>query len=582
MVCSVSLVESAREQVMSKRLLSTSPPSPGPKTPVGFRPAKGGFGSPGPLRRVIVISLALPFAGCALVGPDFKKPTAPVAASYTDVDGKPISQLGGDASASKTEEIRDWWTVFHDPTLDRLIDTAYHQNLTLVSAGTRVLEARAELGIAVGEWYPQQQQVGGSVNYNRFSKQDAFAFANPPGNFWRASLGTALAWELDFWGKFRRGIESADASYLASIASYDDVLVTLLGDVATTYIGIRTVQKQIDLAQQNIARQRRALSIANDRFRNGATTRLDVYQAQAVLGATEARVPQLANQLQEGINVLHVLLGMPPSAINDMLAQSAGIPVAPGKIDLGIPADLLRRRPDIRTAEFRAAAQSAQIGVAKADLYPSFSLVGNIGLVSSNVGKASLGDIFTHGAVAYSFGPSFQWNILNYGQITNNVRVQDARLQALLVDYKNTVLKAQQEVENGIAAFVLSRQAADALRGTVTAADGALNLAFTQYQEGLSDFTTVLTAEQNLLESENALAVTMGQTATSLAMLYRALGGGWEIRAGKDFVPAATKDEMKNRTNWGGILQTPSEGQAVPPPEPSGPKKGPFVDAPIW
>lgn len=559
---------------MSRWLFGISP------SPAGSETVRAS-GSQVRLPRVVALSLVLPFAGCALVGPDFKKPAAPVATSYTDVDGKPVSQLGGDASASKTEELRDWWTVFHDPTLDRLIDTAYHNNLTLVSAGTRVLEARAELGIAVGEWYPQQQDIGGAVNYNRFSKRDAFAFANPPGNFWRASLGTALAWELDFWGKFRRGIESADASYLASIASYDDVLATLLGDVATTYIGIRTVQKQIALAKQNIARQRRALTIANDRFRNGATTRLDVYQAQAVLGATEARVPQLTSQLQEGINVLHVLLGMPPSAINDILAQSADIPVAPPKVDLGIPADLLRRRPDIRTAEFRAAAQSAQIGVAKADLYPSFSLVGNIGLVSSSAGKASLGDIFTHGALAYSFGPSFQWNILNYGQITNNVRLQDARLQTLLVDYKNTVLKAQQEVENGIASFVLSRQTADALRGTVTAATGALDLSFTQYREGLSDFTTVLTAEQNLLESENALAVTMGQTASSLALLYRALGGGWEIRAGKDFIPAATKEEMKGRTNWGGMLQTP-EAQSVSPPEPGRPRKGPFTDAPIW
>lgn len=553
------------------------------------------FGRPTPNKTIcstLAISIAL--SGCTLVGPDFVKPSAPVADAYLPVETSPAARP---RSASKQEpakvvsaqenpgqaaDLTHWWTLFKDPTLNRLIDAAYNQNLTLQSAGTRVLEARAELGIATGNLFPQQQQLGGSFNYNRLSKEDAFSFSNPPSNFWRASLGAQLAWELDFWGKFRRNIESADASYIASVANYDDVLVTLLANVATTYIGIRTVQKQIDLANTNIVRQQKALSIASDRFKNGATSQLDVFQAQNVLGATKAKVPQLRIQLQEGIDVLRVLLGIAPQSIDGMLATSSGIPTAPNAVNVGIPADLLRRRPDIRNAEFAAAAQSAQIGVAKADLFPAFSLVGNVGLISSNVGQANLADLFTHHAIAYSFGPTFQWNIFNYGQITNNVRVQDAHLQSLLVDYQNTVLKAQQEVEDGIAQFVLSDEQAINLRDSVTAATGALNLAFTQYQEGLTDFTTVLTAEENLLDAETNLAAATGATSTGVVQIYRALGGGWEIGAGKEFVPPATQDQMRKRTNWGDLLPI-SAGSTPEAPQPAPPKiDDTSIPAPAW
>jgi outer membrane protein TolC len=293
-------------------------------------------------------------------------------------------------------------------------------------------------------------------------------------------------------------------------------------------------------------------------------------------------VPQLRIQLQEGINLLRVLLGIAPQSLDGMLVTSSGIPAAPRALNIGIPADLLRRRPDIRNAELNAAAQSAQIGVAKADLFPAFSLVGNVGFISSNVAQASLSDLFTHRAIAYSFGPTFQWNIFNYGQITNNVRVQDARLQALLVDYQNAVLKAQQEVQDGMARFILSDEQAINLRDSVTAATGALNLAFTQYQEGLTDFTTVLTAEQNLLDAENNLAAANGATSTGLVQIYRALGGGWEISAGKEFVPPAIGDQMRKRTNWGDLLPI-SAGPDPSAPQPEPPKiDGTSIPAPAW
>jgi outer membrane protein TolC len=255
------------------------------------------------------------------------------------------------------------------------------------------------------------------------------------------------------------------------------------------------------------------------------------------------------------------------------------IPTAPGNIAVGIPADLLRRRPDIRRAELQAAAQSAQIGFAKADLLPTFSLLGNVGTLSSNIGKASLSDVFTAESLAFAAGPSVQWNILNYGQITNNVRVQDARFQALLVDYLNSVLRAQQEVENGIAAFTQSQSEVVFLTKSVAAAKDALRIALIQYKEGTMDFTTVLLAEQNLYEAQNSLAIATGAVPLGAIATYRAMGGGWQLREGHDFVPADTRDEMSKRTNWGTLL-APQLIRPQAPGLPSPNDVGPLVRPP--
>lgn len=523
--------------------------APAPSGEAALRPARWH------LILILVAALPLMCAGC-LVGPDFSSPSAPISGKWLE-SGDPSVRSGHQLS-------RNWWTVFNDPILDRLIEIAYGQNLTLVSAGTRVLQARAELGVAIGEFYPQSQQATSSLIYDRPSHADPTATPQSQiSGFWRASLGTTINWELDFWGKFRRGIESADAAYLSSIASYDDVLVTLVGDVATTYIGIRTLQTQIGIARDNIVKQKKALAIAEARFHGGIATKLDVYQAQNVLGQTEATVPQLTAQLNQGLDALRVLLGMPPQRLDDLLRGPTAIPVPPIDVAVGIPADLVRRRPDIRAAELAAAAQSAQIGIAKADLFPAFGLLGTFGTVSSNINGNRLSDLVMGRGIAFAFGPSFQWNILNYGQITNTVRVQDAKLQELLVDYQNTVLKAEQQVEDGLTSFLQGREQVDFLRQSVAAANAALGLAFLQYQLGTRDFTTVLTAEQNLYTAENDLAIASGSVSTGLASVYRALGGGWQIRDGNEFVPAATQAEMTKRTDWGDLL--PPAGQKQPP-----------------
>src|SRR3954451_11304868 len=302
------------------------------------------------LRSAAALMILGPLAAC-MVGPDFKTPIAPVAERFLKQGGPVLA-----ASA----DYRSWWKAFNDPVLNRLIDLAYAQNLTLLSAGTRVIEARAALGIAIGEFYPQSQQAVGALTRTGVSRYDPSSTPFGPRYFWTDNLGARAAWELDFWGKFRRGVESADAAYLASIATYNDVLVTLLSDVTTTYIGIRTTQRQIEIAQENVVKQRKSLQIARDRYTGGIASKLPVYQAENVLGQTESAIPQLQVQLDKGLNALRLLLGMPPRSLDDLLSGARGIPVPPASIAVGIPADLVRRRPDIRAAELTAAAQSAQ------------------------------------------------------------------------------------------------------------------------------------------------------------------------------------------------------------------------------
>ncbi len=524
------------------------------------------------------LTMSLTLTGCMMVGPDYQAPVAPVAEKW----------IGwGDRPGKDSPDLRAWWRVFHDPVLNKLIDLASEQNLTLLSAGTRVLEARAQLGVAVGELFPQSQQGQGLLRYQRMSQAvplGAGGASNALRNFWLDALNIQAAWEIDIWGKFRRGVESADAAYLSSIASYDDVLVTLMGDVASTYVGIRVLEKQIAIARANVVRQREAARVARDRYEGGAESLLDVHQAENILANTEASVPRLQIQLNKGLNALRVLLGMPPRSLDFLMSRGTGhIPQPQGKVSLGPPADLLRRRPDIRAAELRAMAQSAQIGVAKAELLPAISISGNFGGVASDTNGRNLGDVVNPVGRAFMLGPSFKWNVLNYGQITNNVRLQDAKLQQYLIDYQNAVLRAQQEVENGIYTYRLSQTEAAFLQKGVREAQGAVTIALLEYQQGTRDFTTMLNAQQYVYDTENSYATAAGNVANGLIMIYRSLGGGWQIREGKPFVPEKVAQEMRTRTDWGAILapESPAPTQStgdLPAPE----NVGPLIRWPDW
>jgi NodT family efflux transporter outer membrane factor (OMF) lipoprotein len=500
-----------------------------------------------PCKHYSVLLILLLLTGCIKVGPNFTPPPVAVSQAWLDAGDQRVKP--------EPTEYRNWWRVFNDPVLDQLIDRAYRENLSLRIAGVRVLEARAQLGIAVGGLFPQTQQAFGSFQYNRTSErapQAAFLSSNL--SYRQSEIGLQAAWELDFWGKFRRAIESADASLLASVADYDNTLVSLTADVANSYVLIRTLEKRLDIARQNVETQKENLKIAEARFRYGTTSQLDLEQAKTVLNDTLASIPVLETQLRQAKNALSVLLGLPPGHLTSFLEGTSEIPVSPPEAVVGIPVDLLRRRPDIRSAEHQAAAQCAQIGVAKADLYPAFSLSGNFGFLSSDVGKFNLSDMFQWKSRTVQAGPSVQWNILNYGRITNNVRVQDARFEQLLINYQNAVLKAQQEVEDALVAFLRAQERAEFLGQSTTAAKRSLDLAVMQYREGTKDFTTVLIAQQALLNEQDNLANTLGNISSSLVGVYRALGGGWEIRDGKDLVPPEIREEMAKRTNWGRLL----------------------------
>ena len=524
-----------------------------------------------PLRLcLLLLMINFLLSGCTKVGPNFLRPKVKVAPNWMEAGDKRVKD--------EPANYRNWWHAFNDPVLDRLIDRAYSENLSLRIAGVRVLEARAQLGIAAGGLYPQTQQAFGFFQYNRTSERAPLANLEPRSllEFRQSEIGLLASWELDFWGKFRRAVESADAGLLATIANYDDALVSLTADVANIYIQIRTLEKRLHIARQNVETQKESLEIAEDRFQHGIAPELDVEQAKTVLHDTVASVPSLETQLQQTKNALSVLLGLPPGDLADLMEGAQEIPVSPPRVVVGIPADLLRRRPDIRSAEHQAAAQCAQIGVAKSDLYPAFSLTGTFGFLSSDAGKFGLSDMFQWKSRTAQVGPSLRWDIFNYGRITNNIRAQDARFQELLIAYHNTVLKAQQEVEDNLTAFLRAQERSESLAQSTAAAKKSFDLAVLLYRAGLADFTTVLISQQAVLNEQDKLAVTLGNISSSLVGVYRALGGGWEIREGKDLVPRDIEEEMAKRTNWGKLLGPTSYN----PPAAEKPKS--LIRAPDW
>src|SRR5215212_7710774 len=371
--------------------------------------------------------------GCK-VGPNYMRPAAPVESAWID-DANPRLKSEGQLLSA-------WWTVFNDPALNQLIQTAYQQNLTLRQAGARILEARAQLGIARGELFPQTQNVFAQYSRNKLSNK----IANPPAAQWFSQwdVGATASWELDFWGRFRRAIEAADAELDASVEDYDDVLVVLLSDVATNYVQYRTFEQRLAYARANAGFQRKSYDLATDKLQHGATTERDQQQAKQALEQTEALIPVLEIGKRQAANRLCVLLGMPPTNLDQILGPGAGVPTTPPDVIFGVPCDLLRRRPDVRRAERQVAAQSARIGVATSNLYPHISLIGTLGYEAEN-----FSDLFSSRSFFGSIGPSVRWDILNYGRLVNGIRVQDALFQTRVLDYQNAVLRAGREVEDG-------------------------------------------------------------------------------------------------------------------------------------
>ncbi len=495
-------------------------------------------------------------AGGCKVGPDYTRPAAPVADQWID----PAAAAPGEAPAPSPE----WWTQFGDPVLEGLVRQALDQNLTLRAAGLRVLQARAVRGITAGEFFPQQQQAFGGIAANQFSENTPEGLGD--NSLTRSSIGLQAAWELDFWGKFRRAIESSDAALLATVADYDTVLVALAADVAATYVQARSFQERLQLARSNVQLQEDTLRLTEIRFKAGAVSQLDVVTAKALLSSTQALIPQFEDGLRQSIVALCVLLGRTPSDLEQELGGPGVVPTPPANIALGIPADLMRRRPDVRRAERIAAAACAQIGVAEADFYPSISIAGATGFAAADFTSggvsADLGDLFDSDSFEGFIGLNVNWAFLNYGRIANNVRLQDAQFQEAVTQYQDTVLRAAADVEGGLSAFLRSRERADRLAETVEAQQRAADLALIQYKAGAVDFIRVNFAQTDLVEQQDQLASARADSALGAVATYRALGGGWEVRlvgGGREFIPAETADEMKARTNWGDLISVDYE-----------------------
>lgn len=480
-----------------------------------------------------------------MVGPNFSTPKSSTAANYQAEDGTLPTGATLDPQ---------WWHNFADPVLDQLIQLGYQNNLTLQVAGVRILQTRAQLAASVGELYPQQQAI--SASYTDEIQSHASPTYIPGANpqIQLAQIGFSASWEIDFWGKYRRAIQADDAAFLGSIAAYDAALVSLTSSVAQGYIAIRTLQAQIAVAEANVKVQTESLRIATVQYNSGQTSQLDVEQAQTQLSTTQASLPPLQAQLAAQKDALAVLLGMTPDKIDALLTPSAGIPQAPPGIAIGIPKDLLRLRPDVREAELAAAQQCALLGVAKAQLYPALSISGTFGFESANTNTASLGDLFKWSSHTVTLGPSLQIPLFNYGQLTNQVRAQDAAFEQAILNYQNTVLQAQQEVQDAIASYVEAQNAVRLLATANASAQQSTRLAMIRYVDGATDYTTVLNAEQAQLQVQNALAQAQGNVPGTLVSLYTALGGGWQISQGHDVVPGNIKADMQKRTNWGGLL----------------------------
>lgn len=524
------------------------------------------------LKLFSVLAAILPvmfnLVGCTTVGPDYQAAHTEVAAQWLYAEDQRLK-----ASEPSGNE---WWKLFDDPMVDRLVEQAYQQNLSIQIAGARVMEARAQLGGAIGALYPQTQQATGSLTNIHLSQRSNQAAFSHYFDYTQTQMGLTASWEIDFWGKFRRNIEASEANLQGVVADYDNALVSLFGDVVQTYMRIRTFEKRLAIARKNVETQKESLEIAEIRYKGGTTSERDVEQARTVLANTQASIPNLQIALRQNLNALSVLLGKAPMQAEELISGESRIPTPPVQAAVGIPAELLRRRPDIRKAEFQAVAQSASIGVSKAQLYPAISLTGTFGLLSSDVGTFTLSDVFQWRSRTTNFGPSVQWNIFNYGQITNQVRVQDARLQQMLITYQNTVLNAQREVEDNLVAYLRAHERAQSLVDSTAAAQRSLALAILQYREGITDFTTVLTAQQSLLTEQDSLASTMGDIVINLVGVYRALGGGWQIRENRDFLPDEIKQQMAKRSNWGEILNNPASLPKLESGQPAG------ISPPKW
>lgn len=457
-------------------------------------------------------------AGCT-VGPEYVRPEPSVGITWSGAMAGGLSDQPADLSG--------WWSHLGDPTLDALVQRALAANTTLRAAAARVLEVKAARRGAEAGHFPTLDTSAQYQRQRSSPNTGSPAAAGMPGrgdpvNFW--SAGIEAGWEMDLFGRVRRAIEAADAE--VQVAEHDrrGVVLSLLAEVARNYIELRAFQQRLLIARANLATQEETLALTRTRFEAGLTSELDVTRALTNVETTRAGIPALEQGLRQASHRLSVLLGERPGSLYAELEEPGRIPAIPGEVRIGVPAELLRRRPDLLAAERRLAAATARIGVATADLYPRLILNGQLAFQAARLGTA-----FDASSATYGLGPVLTWNLFDGGRVRAGIAAADARAQAALAEFDAAVLAALEEVENTIVAFVREQERSRSLEAAVEAGRRSAEIANSQYAQGLTDFQNVLDAQRNLLALQDQATQSRARVSDNLVALYKALGGGWEI-----------------------------------------------------
>ena len=484
---------------------------------LGIAPASKWYG-------LAVFSWAASMLSGCTVGPDYVAPKTTMPASYTEQVN--VARGSGSTAATATDATDAWWKNFGDPVLDKLEDQALQSAPDLAVAEARVREARALRGVAGAALYPQ---VDAGAAYDRTHGSANVPIGVPPGglgpgidgNLWQA--GFDASWEIDVFGGTRRTIEAANASYQAAVEERGDVVLTLLAEISRNYIELRGAQRRLAVAQDNLAIQQDALTLTRSQFDAGLASRLDVLRAQAQVSDTQSAIPDLETDRRAAIYRIGALVGRPPEDLLAELNAPQAIPSPVNDVPVGLPSDLLKRRPDIRAAERRLAAANARIGIAQADLYPHFSLTGVAGLESLDAST------FLSAPSRYlSIGPSITWLVFDAGKVRFTIQAEHARTDAAASSYQRSVLNALRDVETALVSYGQSRIRRVQLAAEVAADRDAVTVATRLYSQGLADFLAVLDAERSLYAADDKLAQTDRDTDLALVTLYKSLGGGWQ------------------------------------------------------
>jgi NodT family efflux transporter outer membrane factor (OMF) lipoprotein len=466
---------------------------------------------------LIPFLLAALLPGC-VVGPDYHPPQFPAPQQWASPQAGGETNLPADAAA--------WWESFHDAELDSLVVRAAQSNLNLRAALARVREARAAAGgIAAGR--SPIINADGSYASERLSVNGFPSFpAGFPVEAGVYQAGFDAAWELDVFGGVRRATEAAQANVAAAEFGRSELLITITAEVARHYVAARSFQRRLAVAGANIHSQEQILALTRDRLAQGLTGELDVQEADALLASTRAQPPVFETGFREAVYQLALLLGQPPGALLDELTNAAPIPAAPPSVPVGLPSDLLQRRPDVRRAERQLAAATALVGAATSDLYPKFSLTGDAGLQSIGVG-----DWFDAGSRFWTAGPTVQWRIFDAGRVRAAIQARSASADQALAAYEQSMLAAFTDVETALTAYAQEQTRRLSLEHAAQANEQVVAIATDLYRHGLADFLRVLEAQRALYQSQDALIESERAVSSNLIALYKALGGGWEEKS---------------------------------------------------